>query len=141
MPFRPEIGETKLLIRKSIIALSACLLVAGAAKAADEDGKTTYTRMCSTCHQVTGAGLPGYYPPLAGSPVLTGEADGAISVVLKGRAGMPAWAQSLKDDQIAKILTYARSSWGNDAPAIDATKVAEIRKSVSGGSAPMVIGN
>lgn len=79
------------------------------------------------------------FPPLAGNAKITGNPDDVIKIVLFGLQGpitvndreynqpMPPQAY-LKDDQIAQILTYIRSSWGNDAPPITAANVGKIRK-------------
>ncbi len=112
-----------------------------------EFGKKQYLAACVTCHQPTGAGLPGTYPPLAGSEWVTGSEEHLIRIVLHGLNGpvkvagvqftgavqMPAFSPipgggyNWRDDQIAAVLTYVRQEWGNKAPAITTEKVAEIR--------------
>lgn len=105
-------------------------------------GKRLFTANCVACHQSTGLGVPGQFPPLAGSEwVVSAEWHGdnhLIKTVLHGLQGpvqvagntysgvMPPWAQ-LKDEQIAAILTYIRSEWGNDAPPITPDQVARVR--------------
>ena len=79
-------------------------------------GKTIYTNTCAACHQPTGAGIPGVFPALAGSPVATGDVNGHIKVVMNGRPGtaMAAYAAQLSDADIASVITYERNSFGND---------------------------
>jgi mono/diheme cytochrome c family protein len=104
-------------------------------------GKRVFTANCVTCHQATGQGVPGVYPPLAGSEfVLDAKHEKhIIKIVLFGLNGpitvkganfnnaMTPFGGILKDDQIANVLTYVRSEWGNNAPAITADQVAAIR--------------
>lgn len=110
-------------------------------------GRALYLAQCMACHQQTGTGLPGIYPPLAGSEWVTGSEERLIRIVLHGLTGpitvagteypgaipMPAFGPTgagLSDERIAYILTYVRQSWGNEASAIDPAKVTEIRTQV-----------
>ncbi|MFV0337619.1 MAG: c-type cytochrome [Chthoniobacterales bacterium] len=108
-------------------------------------GKRLFTQNCLVCHQATGQGLPGAFPPLAGSDWLlprngTWHGDNHIvKIVLNGMHGpivvegqpfnsmMTPWKDLLDDKQIAAILTYVRNEWGNKAPAITPEFVAEVR--------------
>jgi mono/diheme cytochrome c family protein len=103
-------------------------------------GKALFSANCITCHQANGEGSPGQYPPLAGSEVEIGDATNQlIAIVLKGLQGpveikgkpfnnsMQAWEGQYTDQQLAAILTYVRSDWGNNAPAITAEMVKQIR--------------
>src|SRR3984885_3087212 len=103
-------------------------------------GKALFSANCITCHQATGLGVPGQYPPLAGSEVETGDATNQlIAIVLKGLQGpvviegkpfnnaMQAWEGQYTDAQLASILTYVRSDWGNNAPPISADMVKQMR--------------
>jgi mono/diheme cytochrome c family protein len=101
------------------------------------------TGACVTCHQATGLGLPGTYPPLDGSEWANGPANRVISIVLYGLQGpvhvkgnvysaaaMPAFGATgygWSDDRIAAVLTYVRQEWSNKSPAITADQVAAIR--------------
>lgn len=107
-------------------------------------GKKVFTRNCAVCHQATGLGVPGQFPPLAGSEwVLSQDWHGdnhLVKIVLKGLQGpvtvkgqqfnnaMTPWEQ-LKDEEIAAVLTFIRNEWGNSAPPISAQFVAEVRAS------------
>jgi mono/diheme cytochrome c family protein len=115
----------------------------GGAKGAPDPkvvGKALFSANCITCHQATGLGVPGQYPPLAGSEVEIGDATNQlIAIVLKGLQGpvviegkpfnnaMQAWEGQYTDSQLASILTYVRSDWGNNAPPITADMVKQIR--------------
>jgi mono/diheme cytochrome c family protein len=117
-------------------------VVAGAQAAADPKvvGKALFSSNCITCHQATGQGLPGQYPPLAGSEIVLGPAlNHTIAIVLKGLQGpvtvkgqafnnsMQAWEGQYTDQQLAAILTYVRSDWGNNAPPVTADMVKKVR--------------
>jgi nitrite reductase (NO-forming) len=103
-------------------------------------GKTLFEGTCSPCHQQTGLGLPGAFPPLAGSDLLKREPRRAIEIALNGLSGpltvngsayngvMPPQSQ-LPDDAIANILTYVLSSWGNSGERIMADEVQAKRAS------------
>ncbi len=127
----------------------------GAIAAATPDpkvvGKRLYSQNCVVCHQATGLGIAGQFPPLAASEWVLSEGSHAdnqlVLLMLNGHQGsmqvkdqsynnaMPQWKQ-LSDDQIAAILTYIRSDWGNNAPVIDPAFVAQIRKSDGAQSDP-----
>lgn len=105
-------------------------------------GKRLYSQNCVVCHQASGQGVAGQFPPLAGSEWVNGSAkhgeNHLVLLMLHGHQGpmnvmggaynnaMPQWKQ-LSDEQIAAVLTYIRSDWGNNAPAIDPAFVAGIR--------------
>jgi mono/diheme cytochrome c family protein len=103
------------------------------------EGVQLYAKYCLTCHQVNGKGVRNMFPPLAGNEKITGTPDDLIKIVLFGLQGpitvnereynqpMPPQAY-LNDKQISVILTYIRSSWGNDASPITPSNVAKIRK-------------
>jgi cytochrome c oxidase cbb3-type subunit 2 len=104
-------------------------------------GASLYTARCSPCHQASGEGLPGAFPPLRGNDVVN-DADAAehIHVVLHGLQAkavggvvyggvMPPFAAMLNDNEVADIIDYERSSWGNHGkPAIAAQVAAERAK-------------
>jgi mono/diheme cytochrome c family protein len=102
-------------------------------------GAQTYYEYCSNCHVTSGNGYYPYQPPLAGNPgVLDPDPSSLINMTLNGSlrlvssegpvtTDMPYFRQLLNDQQIADVLTYIRSSWGNSASAVDAEQVAEIR--------------
>lgn len=107
---------------------------------AAELGATYFAQNCVVCHQANGAGLPGTYPPLAGSEYVNGGSRRLGMILLKGLQGpvtveghlfngaMPAWGTSLTDKKIASILTYIRSSFGNKGGEITPDQIADARK-------------
>lgn len=108
--------------------------------AAASDGAKVYSTNCSSCHQASGQGVEGTFPPLAGNPVVTGDPKKVIGIVKNGLNGkievkghsyngmMPAWGQQLSDGDIAAVVTYVRSSWGNKAGAVTADQVKAVTK-------------
>ena len=78
-------------------------------------GETVYQANCAACHGPTGAGIPGAFPAMTGSAVVTGDAAGHIDVVVNGKAGtaMAAFKTQLNDIDIAAVITYERNSLGN----------------------------
>jgi nitrite reductase (NO-forming)/hydroxylamine reductase len=114
--------------------------VAGAADIAVQvkAGETVYQTVCLACHQADGKGLPGAFPPLAGSDYLLGDKDRAVGVVVRGLEGevvvndvkynsvMPAMTQ-LSDQEIADALAYSMNSWGNQGGAVTVAQVAAVR--------------
>lgn len=103
-----------------------------------DKGKDVYTKTCLACHQATGAGVPGAFPPLAKSDYLNADVNRAIKQVIKGSTApltvngkkyttaMP--AQALTDVQIADVLTYVYSNWGNNKSKVTIAMVKAQRK-------------
>jgi cytochrome c oxidase cbb3-type subunit II len=102
-------------------------------------GAALFTANCSACHQANGEGLPGAFPSLKNDAVvdkddatkhiqvvLQGLHDAKVSGVVYGSA-MPPFAAMLSDAEIADIIDYERSSWGNHGKPVDATQVAAER--------------
>jgi mono/diheme cytochrome c family protein len=130
------------------LALAAAILPASA-----QDGHQLFTLYCSACHGVDGKGATGgTFPPLSESPWVAGEADRATKIALKGLTGpvdvlgktynleMPPQGAVLPDDQLAAILTYVRSAWGNQAGAVTPDFVKTVRASVADRNAPWTAG-
>lgn len=82
-----------------------------------ERGENVYNTACAACHQVNGAGVPGAFPGLVGSPMVTGPIEAHLDIVMNGKPGtaMAAFAGQLNDVDIAAVVTYERNAWGNDA--------------------------
>jgi len=103
-------------------------------------GEQVYGNKCSACHQLTGEGLPGVFPPLKGSAVVTGaDPTEHIRTVLHGLSGkaiggvtygsaMPAFADQLSDEEVAAVLSYERTAWGNQAKPVKPEEVVARRK-------------
>lgn len=98
------------------------------------DGGAVFSRVCAACHQADAKGLPGAFPPLAGSPVVNDEdALKMVDIVLGGYDGhpgygaMPPQAEVLNDAEIAAVINYVKSNFGNDAPPTEASAVTSQR--------------
>ena len=114
------------LNRTAIVLAALAALIAGPAFA-QESGQAQFLSTCSACHQPTGLGIKGAFPALAGSAFVQGDATAVATLVLNGRAGMPRFKADLTDQQIAAVLTYVRSAWGNHAGPVTPALVAAAR--------------
>lgn len=108
---------------------------AGVSKAESQQliqrGERIYNTVCIACHQPDGKGIEGIYLPLAGNPSLTqDDPTYFVTVLLNGRGGMPTFAGTYDDEEIAAIASYVRQNWENEAPAVAPEVVAEIRASI-----------
>ncbi|MEH6580153.1 MAG: cytochrome c oxidase subunit II [Amphritea sp.] len=79
-------------------------------------GEEVYKVSCAACHQLSGQGIPGAFPALAGSALMAGASDEHVDMVLNGRSGtaMQAFAEQLSEVDLAAVITYERNAWGND---------------------------
>jgi len=79
-------------------------------------GEALYNTNCSSCHQVTGTGIPGVFPALVDSKIAKGDKAGHTDIVLNGKSGtaMAAWSAQLNDLELAAVITYERNAWGNN---------------------------
>ncbi|NNG14951.1 MAG: cytochrome c [Gemmatimonadales bacterium] len=105
-------------------------------------GEQVYGTTCQVCHQPDGTGMEGQWPALAGSAVVSGDPEIPIRIVLRGMSGemtrngvtyngvMTPWGSQLSDEDVANVLTYVRSSWGNSAAEVTAEQVAAVRTAV-----------
>ena len=105
-------------------------------------GKALFTANCAACHQATGEGIPGAFPPLKGNAAVDDpDPTTHLHVVLHGLQGknvggvvysgaMPAFAATLDDAEIANIMNYERGSWGNHGKPVSAAQVAAERANV-----------
>lgn len=78
-------------------------------------GEKVYASNCTVCHQATGKGVPGAFPALDASPIVTGPKADQIKLVMSGKNAMPAWKGVLSDTDIAAVVTYTRNNWSNKA--------------------------
>ncbi len=114
-------------------------VLAPAPVSASADGKQLYANACVACHQATGQGLSGVFPPLADSEWVKGAPTVLTQLVLHGINGpitvkgqkyegaMPAFAEQLSDAELAAVLSFIRHEWGNDVGAINPELVAQAR--------------
>jgi cytochrome c6 len=111
-------------------ALAAAAL--SAPSRAQDAGQAQFLAACAACHQPTGLGIKGAFPPLAGSAVVQGDPAALTALVLNGRGGMPSFRADLNDSQIALALSYIRSAWGNAAGPVSAARVSAVRAADAG---------
>ena len=92
-------------------------------------GEKLYAANCAACHQATGKGMPPAFPPLDGSKVATGAKGAQIALVLHGKQGtaMASFAR-LTDSELAAVITYTRTAWGNKAGEVQPSEVKAARK-------------
>ena len=121
---------------------------AAAAKEQLPNGGSVYATTCAACHQATGEGVSGVFPPLVGSEWVTGDEAKLVRILLHGVTGpievagetfngmMPGWGTTLKDADIAAVLTYVRSTWGNKGTPITVATVAKIRAATTSRTTP-----
>jgi mono/diheme cytochrome c family protein len=118
----PELGDGR--------TLATLQGKAAGAAGGGADGAQIYAANCVACHQATGAGLPGVFPPLAGSEWVLAADKVPVNILLHGITGkltvkdsaynaqMPAFKDKLSDAEIAAVLSYVRTSFGNGAGKI-----------------------
>ena len=111
------------------------------------DGKQLYIGKCAACHQATGLGLAGVFPPLAASEWVVESPVTLTHILLHGIQGkmtvkgisyqglMPAW-NTLSDAEIAAVASYIRSDWGNKAAPITEDDVKKQRELTKARTAP-----
>ncbi len=130
----------------ALLAFTSPLIAQNAAPSSESlsRGQTVYMQVCFACHQPTGLGLPGMFPPLAGSDwTAAKKPDRLIRMVLHGFTGpitingkpfatpaplMPPQGSALSDTQIADVLTFVRDTFGNKASAVTPDEVKAIRE-------------
>ena len=116
-------------------ALSLCATVASFAqddiKASAERGKAIFMQTCMACHQPTGLGIPGAFPPFDGSEYIQGDTKRLVALVIKGYTGpitvkgvnfnniliaVDTQFPMLKENaKLADVLNYVRTAWSNKA--------------------------
>jgi len=76
-------------------------------------GESIYTNNCSSCHMADGAGLPGTFPALTGSSIVTGDINAQLELMMNGKGMMPAFGQMLSAVDFAAVATFIRNGLGN----------------------------
>jgi len=96
-------------------AQSTDLRFANPTRFATQTGETIYADVCQGCHMPDGQGATGAgtYPALAKNPNLS-AAGYPVVMVIKGRKGMPPFGSQLTDQQVAAVVNYVRTHFGND---------------------------
>jgi nitrite reductase (NO-forming) len=137
--FKQQVAVTIPELSKPVSSANAVL----PAKAVLDQGRQIYNTICSACHQPDAQGLPGVFPPLAQSDYLA-TGDQAVRVLLQGLSGpvtvngkqfkgvMP--QLPLTDQDIAAVLSYVRSSFGNRSSAVQLDQVRRMRTALADAS-------
>ena len=111
-------------------------------------GKGEYATVCASCHQATGEGVPGQFPPLKNSEWVIGGEERVASLLLHGIVGplqvmgkpyngaMPAQGALKNNKAIAQLVSYVRNEWGNKASIVYDDQVAELRKKLASRTGP-----
>ena len=111
------------------------------------DGKQIFGVKCAACHQATGLGVAGVFPPLAGAEWVIGDEKVLVNILLHGIDGeievkgnkysgaMPAFS-TLSDDELAAVLSYIRSDWGNQGPEVKTGTVKSLREATKDRTTP-----
>jgi mono/diheme cytochrome c family protein len=147
-PLIPSTDDLPTRFKENTQPTAAAMLASQpAATGSGDPGERTYQTVCSACHQANGKGMPGAFPPLAGSEWVTADPETPIRIVIAGLSGpikaagadfnsmMPP-PPGLDDEKIAHVLTYVRKSFGNSAGAVTKDQVAAVRASLGGRSNP-----
>lgn len=110
-------------------------------------GKKVYGN-CAACHNAQGTGAVGVFPPLAGSEWAVGSTERFAVAVLKGLSGpitvmgqpynnvMPPWEPAMNDKELAQVMSYVRSTWGNSASLVTEEMAAHARAKYAGQVGP-----
>ena len=138
-PATPPISQAAPASTPSAAATPASAAPAGPYKFDPARGASLFGANCAACHQPTGTGLPGAFPPLKGDvAVLNADPATQLATILHGAHGvmiggvtypspMPAFAATLSDADIADIANHERTSWGNQGKPVTAEQVKEAR--------------
>jgi ubiquinol-cytochrome c reductase cytochrome b subunit len=122
----PSPPESVVLSAAAAATLPSGNAPAAAASTTNANGAKVFSTNCSSCHGAQGQGLPGSFPPLANNPVVTGDPNKVIGIVLNGlhesitvngqiyNGVMPPWKGTLSTKDIADVITYIRGSLGNN---------------------------
>ncbi|MBB5444730.1 MULTISPECIES: cytochrome c [unclassified Paraburkholderia] len=102
-------------------------------------GAGIYASYCARCHQMDGSGVPQKYPRLAGNPaVLSASSASLVRLLVEGGGSphtesgpeprkMPSFAGKLTDTEMARVLTFVRTAWGNAAGPVTRNDVSSVR--------------
>jgi mono/diheme cytochrome c family protein len=138
IPFIPKTEDLPTVLKEP--PPSAAL--AAAPQGPTDPGEQVFQTVCAACHQANAEGVPGAFPPLAGSEWVAADPETPIRIVLEGLTGpvqvkgttfnslMPP-PPGLDDDKIAAVLTFVRSHFGNKGSAVSKEQVAGVRSALA----------
>ena len=121
----------------SLVAQGTSASASSVSETKGSRGRDLYLKNCFACHQMRGQGIPGVFPPLAGSDYLLADIDRAIRIVCEGLNGeitvnarryagvMP--PAILQDEEVASVLNYVLRNWGNAGPEVTSEQVKKVR--------------
>jgi mono/diheme cytochrome c family protein len=130
------------LVGVGLVSMKTPSAAAVGKPAPPEKGKQIYEQTCLPCHQADAGGVPGMTPPLRKSPYVQGAPARLIGIVLQGLNDgveidgdtytnpMPPFGATLKDEDIADVLSYVRSHFGNKAAPIGKLQVSKVRQTI-----------
>jgi len=133
---------TKLVVLAFVASVAVVTAAASSAHAAPPQaaaGAKVFAANCTGCHGANGTGQPGVFPSLAANPYVSGDAKRVIHTVKFGLTGkivakgvkydgvMPAWRGTLRDEQIADVITFIRTSWKNKGSVVTAAQVRAVK--------------
>lgn len=110
-------------------------VTAAGTSAAGANGQTLYTANCQSCHQPSGEGLKGAFPPLKGSPVVNGtDLELYVDIIMNGYDARPEYGamaavgtnMSFTENDVAAIINYERTSWGNTGKEVTPEEIKKI---------------
>jgi mono/diheme cytochrome c family protein len=122
------------------VILATAAPQANAASPRVASGAKLFATNCTGCHGANGVGQPGIFPSLVANPYVSGDAKRVIHTVKYGLTGkivakgvkydgvMPAWKGTLTDVQIADVISYIRTTWGNKGSVVTAAQVRSVTK-------------
>ncbi len=125
------------LCQPSLVAQGTSASASSVSETEGSRGRDLYLKNCFACHQMRGQGIPGVFPPLAGSDYLLADIDRAIRIVCEGLNGeitvnarryagvMP--PAILQDEEVASVLNYVLRNWGNAGPEVTSEQVKKVR--------------
>jgi mono/diheme cytochrome c family protein len=114
------------LLVAAFVAARPTVAPLAASAASQPNGAAIYASKCASCHKADGkGGSP--FPALAGNPHVTAKDPTAIIAVTEhGKGLMPGFKSGLSNGEIAAVITYIRSSWGNKAASVSEAQVAAV---------------
>jgi len=135
----PPVTERQVASLESGASVAAQAPSSAPTTAVTASAQALYATNCSGCHGTNGQGAVNIAPPLAKNPYVTGDPKRVVRAVASGLIGpvkergmtwsgsMPPWRGTLSDAELAAVISYIRTSWGNKSTPVTASLVSSIR--------------